>query len=139
MRLKFGHICRYAEASAAGLTLIGIFDFVTGQQLPEQERIQVPLFYLAALVGATSFEAGKHTVMIRLVDADGIEGGRMECHDAVFQGQEPGRELGTYVVAPIFGLTVPHFGDYVFEIWGGDNRLGSIDFTVREPSTVVPA
>lgn len=131
MRLKFALLCNYAGYLESRTPLmVGVFDFM---RLPEPDAgapIVLMPFFLVLAVGASSFEAGKHNITVRMIDEDGKEGGRMTVTDMPFTEVVPGYELGAYILHQIVNLAVPHFGDYVFEVLAGPDRLGDVRMSV---------
>ena len=126
MRLKFAALCRYATYTEhSEPTLVGVFDVLFFQG--NGQRLMPPSFLVVSL-SATSFEAGKHGLTVRIIDGDGVEGARREIpvDELVWMVDPIGSDPRSLNNIPIDGLTFPHPGEFAFEILYGSQRLGDV-------------
>ncbi len=121
--MRLGVLCDHALVSQDGkLSLIGIFDRIAVPGLP----IQHPRFFVVAVF---DMAPGNHTVRVELLDPTG--------HSVL---QEQGVEIPVSVaaagqsgnlVAELNLLPLEFAGRYDFNLYVGDDRVGSISLTVE--------
>lgn len=133
MRLKHGLLCDHATLGAANKpVLVHVFDYIYTAQDESADPtagILLPLFYVFLWLEATPFEHGAQNITLKLVDADGKEGGTWTMPVA-FHAPAPGIPACSQLCIPVTGVMLPTFGDYTFEIHWGNQRLGNIAFAV---------
>jgi hypothetical protein len=130
MRLKYGLLCDFASHGQSGKPIIvHVFDFMAMVAPEDGTPILLPLCYLALSFEATPFEHGDTQITIRLIDQDGFEGGSWTMPTS-FRAPIPGHAANSGLALPVTGLQVPDFGDYLFEILWGAQRLGEVKFSV---------
>lgn len=138
MRLKYGLLCDYASHGMGGKPIIvHVFDFMAMLEPEPGAPILLPLCYLALSFEATPFEHGDTEITIRLIDQDGTEGGTWTMPTS-FRAPIPGHPASSGLSLPVTGLQVPDFGEYLFEILWGTQRLGEVKFAVVKATPMAP-
>lgn len=138
MRLKYGLICDFAAHGMGSKPIIvHVFDFISMMRTEEGVPLLLPLFYLSLAFEATPFEHGDTEITIRLIDQDGVEGGSWTMPTS-FRAPIPGHPASCGLALPVTGIHIPDFGEYLFEILWGSQRLGDVRFTVIKAAPMAP-
>lgn len=129
MELKYAHLADYAAPGNAGKPIIvGVFDAINTQNL---EAIGMPICYLIGAFTARLSEGSEHTLLVKLVDADGNEVLNSEL--PLKFSPTPRRELSSNFVLALFGVPLPHTGEYAFDLFVDQQLKGSVPFFVHDP------
>lgn len=133
MELKYAHIADFAGEGAQGKAIVvGIFDTIfVGQGV---QQITTAPMSVAAVIEAEVQEGSQHAIKMQLVDADGspvippIEG------TVAFLATGPGRPLQAKFFLQFAPLPLPKIGDYSFDIFVDQRRIGSLPlYVIRVP------
>lgn|SRR5512146_2920237 len=130
MELKFAMIADEALFAADGkLSIIGIWDTLKVSIPGAPARI--PRCSLAGQLQASVLEGTAHRIRIRLVQDDGDPvGPDYPAAPLTFPIPAPGRPPRANFVYRIQDVALPGTGDFDFEIYIDDVRVGSVPFTV---------
>lgn len=134
MRLSYAHLCDYATFGDRGKPiLVGIFGHVVGvKNTTGLPVIPVEPFYFVFCLEGTSAEIGQHIITVRLLDADGEMIAKYDVPIFMADTKDAGVAPESRFFVQIQGLALPDFGDYVWELSCGGERLGQLSLSVRE-------
>jgi hypothetical protein len=138
MDIEFAVIADYASTTSDNKLVVGgIFDTIYAQEMPASH----PFMALAIRVRAHPGEAGRHAVMVRLVDPDGTE--VIQALDAPFEigGVDPLEGATADLVLQLAGVPLETFGRHSFDVFIDGRFEKGIMLSVRrapEPSADEP-
>lgn len=134
MRLKYAHLCDHVAIIVGGKpAIVGIFDgfYNLNPARKSWEPVALPFGFLISCFGLNAGDVVPFSVSWRLVDADGNEVGSWNNPSVDASIEEPGVERKSFVPLQIVGAHVPGFGDYVWEIYANNERVGEVTMYVR--------
>ena len=129
MRVDFGFVCDYADASAGKINALGIgFDTIYAQSIPWAQ----PLFFFVAQVSASVAEVGQKELELKLIDEDGSQIAEVRGSFPVVQ-PTPGAEARARMAIQFAGVVFPTYGRYALHLVIGGNELHVVPITVAQP------
>ena len=131
MECQFAFICDFAEQDRK-LHAVGIgWDTLFPPQLPFNHS---HMSVVARLRGSIA-ENGTKTVVLRLIDADGVDVIPLLEQPLPFEVKAPAVEAGASLVFNLIGLQFSKYGSYAFHLLLNGNEVTRVPFSVSKPPT----
>ncbi|MFW6125879.1 MAG: DUF6941 family protein [Chloroflexota bacterium] len=130
MHIDFAFICDYAEVGSK-INALGIgFDRLEPPEVPYVH----PLFHLVVQLRANVTEAGKKTLKVTLIDADGNE--LMQPHEGELSVPKPkgGTEARGRMNVVLRNIRFPHYGAYSLHVVVDGHEMYEATLNIVKPS-----
>ena len=135
MQLLFGHFADFATLDQhQKLILVGIFDMVT---VPQGNTVGFGIGTLVVKFRASVLEGERHTLELRITDADGADARARQTLAFDMAPEIGGVALSVNLLIPVGGMVLPHLGEYAFRFYEGERQVGEvpIQFVTAVPRT----